>query len=371
MQALRSDLDALRAELRQSVSEEDVAHLRRVERTGWALSALGWATSWIAPNPLSVVALSTGIFARWTMVAHHVVHQGYDRAPGVPQRLTSAGFARGWRRWVDWPDWIDPEAWRFEHNQLHHYRLGETADPDQPEMNLEILRDSPLPRWLRVLAVCVAMCVWKPLYYAPNTVRALQNHDADEADRVGFLSPRMWWPFTRPGRTTWWRCYLPYVALHFVLLPLPFLAISTWAWAFALTNRLLAEVLTNVHSWLIIVPNHAGEDVHRFDEPMRGRAEFYLRQIVGTVNYKTGGFWNDFLHGWLNYQIEHHLFPDLTLRQYALAQPRVEAICEKHGVPYLQESIGQRVRAVVRVLVGDDTMPRWPLREEPVRAAAE
>ena len=26
---------------------------------------------------------------------------------------------------------------------------------------------------------------------------------------------------------------------------------------------------------------------------------------------------------WLNYQIEHHLFPDLPMRQYGLIQPRV------------------------------------------------
>jgi Ca2+-binding RTX toxin-like protein len=31
--------------------------------------------------------------------------------------------------------------------------------------------------------------------------------------------------------------------------------------------------------------------------------EFYLRAVIGSTNYRTGGDANDFMHGWLNYQI--------------------------------------------------------------------
>jgi hypothetical protein len=30
----------------------------------------------------------------------------------------------------------------------------------------------------------------------------------------------------------------------------------------------------------------------------------------------SGGNVNDFLHGWLNYQIEHHMFADLSMLSY-------------------------------------------------------
>ncbi len=362
IRALQTDLDALRDALRAEGGEADARHLRKVERTGWAFTLLGWLTAWIAPNPISALALSTGIFARWTMVGHHVVHRGYDKIPGLPGRLHSKRFARGWRRWIDWADWMDVDAWRHEHNTLHHYRLGEEADPDQPELNLETIRNSSLPMWFRKTLVLLAACVWKPMYYAPNTMRALHNHQTrrdDSVEPVRFLSPRMLLPFATPGSWTWVRCYLPYVLLHFVLLPLPFLAISKWAWMSALVNRLLAEVLTNIHAWIIIVPNHAGHDVHRFEEPITNGGEFYLRQIVGTSNYQTGGYWNDFAHGYLNYQIEHHLFPDMTMLQYAKAQPAVREICERHGLTYLQEPIMTRVRKLVRVMVGQDDMLVW------------
>ena len=49
-----------------------------------------------------------------------------------------------------------------------------------------------------------------------------------------------------------------------------------------------------------------------------------MRQVLGSTNFRTGGDVNDFLHGWLNYQIEHHLWPDLSPRQLQFAQPLTE-----------------------------------------------
>jgi len=40
---------------------------------------------------------------------------------------------------------------------------------------------------------------------------------------------------------------------------------------------------------------------------------------------------NDFLHGWLNYQIEHHVWPSLSALSYQRAQPELKSICEKYG----------------------------------------
>ena len=72
---------------------------------------------------------------------------------------------------------------------------------------------------------------------------------------------------------------------------------------------------------------------------MRDGDDFSFRQILASVNYQTGTPLRNFLHGYMNYHIEHHLFPDLPLRQLELAQSRLKAICNKHGVPYRQESV--------------------------------
>jgi fatty acid desaturase len=111
-----------------------------------------------------------------------------------------------------------------------------------------------------------------------------------------------------------------------------------------------------VHSFLMIVPSHAARDLYRFTTPATNRNEFYVRQIIGSSNYHCGGDLNDFMHGWLNYQIEHHLWPDLSMKQYQLAQPRVQAACLKHGVPYVRENVFQRFAKLWMILLGLESM---------------
>ena len=156
------------------------------------------------------------------------------------------------------------------------------------------------------------------------------------------------------------RCWLPYPIWRFGVLPLPFLAISQEAWAVALLNLVLAELLTNAHAFWVIVPNHAGDDLVRFDTPAKDRAERLYRQIVGSANYPCGRDSIDVFHGWLGYQIEHHVWPDLSMRQYRLIQPRLKALCERFDVPYVQESMWLRARKTMAVLTGTATMPRAP-----------
>jgi fatty acid desaturase len=357
--ALERDLDALRADVDRELGPADLTHLRRMEAVGWLATLLGLATCWIWVNPLTIFALSLGTFMRWAMIGHHTIHGGYDTVPGVPERFRSKVFARGRRRVVDWLDWMAPEAWKHEHNVAHHYRLGELADPDQPEENLEWLRRSSLPMWARRLVVIALSLVWKPAYYAPNTMNSLWNHKERHSGAPLSLTEM----FTaKNGRARLkaviLRCWLPYPLWRFGLLPLPFLAISTTAWGVALVNLVLAELLTNAHAFWVIVPNHAGDDLLRFDTPATTRAERLYRQIVGSTNYTCGTDQIDVFHGWLGYQIEHHVWPDLTMRQYRLVQPRLAALCARHGVPYVQESMWARAKKAMDVLTGATTMPR-------------
>jgi fatty acid desaturase len=159
-------------------------------------------------------------------------------------------------------------------------------------------------------------------------------------------------------RTLAWKCYVPYALWHFGALPAAYLPLGSWAAASAFVNSVAADVLTNLHTFFVVGPNHTGDDVYRFDSQPRSRAEHVVRQVVGSVNYRTGGDARDYLHLFLNYQIEHHLFPDLPMRQYQRIQPEVRAICEAHGIPYVQEGVVARFRKLVRVIVGDAKMRR-------------
>ena len=98
------------------------------------------------------------------------------------------------------------------------------------------------------------------------------------------------------------------------------------------------------------------QDLFSFEGAPKDRQEFCIRQIVGSANYRCGGDFNDFLHGWLNYQIEHHLWPDMSMLQYQLAQPKLKAICEKYKVPYVQESVWLRFAKIIPIFLGSESM---------------
>jgi fatty acid desaturase len=370
LQAFAKDIDALRAELVSRLGPEDLAHFLKLERWGRAATALGYATAWIAPNPLSVAALALGSSARWTIVMHHVSHRGLDQVPGVPDRLTSKRFARGGlrRRVLDWLDWVEPEAWNLEHNVLHHYRTGELADPDLVEHHMQMVRDADWPMPVKLAVVAFFSLTWRYTYYAPNTFQVLaatqrKGRARMSLEKVGEAEPietRMLSAFD--PRSAEGRAFLaslaPYVAGRFVLGPLAFFPLGPGAVASVAANTVMAEALSNFHTFCLITPNHTGDDMFRFEDRPVGRAELYARQVLGSADFTGGSDLADFLQGFLNYQIEHHLFPDLPPKKLQEAQPRVEALCEKHGVPYVREPIGRRVRQLVDVMVGRRSMKR-------------
>ena len=53
------------------------------------------------------------------------------------------------------------------------------------------------------------------------------------------------------------------------------------------------------------------------------------------------------------------MFPDISMKSYQKAQPKIKAICEKHGVPYVQESVWKRVVQLADVMVGKRSMLVW------------
>lgn len=350
-------MDRIRTNAIRSLHEADLIHLKRIDLFSHALLILGIATAWMAPNPLSVLLLGFGMSCRW-MIAHHVLHGGYDRVPGVPARFTRRHFARGVRRFIDWFDWIEPEAWTYEHNHLHHSHTNELADPDLVHRNFTWLRRSSLPRPLKVAVLVAAASLWKVIYYAPNALNGLSSrHRPRGSSHEYILHPTNFLDFRRAlVRRFWARSFAPYFVVHFVLLPLAFAPLGRAACISVLINRVLAELLTNLHSFLVIVPNHAGDDLEGFTSPTQSQEERYVRQVASSANYRTGGLANDVLHMWLNYQIEHHCFPDLPMSTYSRIQGDVRDACRQHGIPYIQESVFIRAVKLTRVCIGSASL---------------
>jgi len=365
---LQHDIETIKATIGDP-TWEDYQHLLKLELWGRICTVSGFILMiviayfglsglvfWILA-PVAALLIGIGNVSRWANVTHPILHGAYDKVPNIPYRYTKAGYARGWRRYWHWLDWIKPEAWEYEHNIMHHYHLGEHEDPDNVEKNLQWLIQSNTPMWLRYVIIYAFAGTWKFTYYAPNTLLILENKERrkrkePESDSYEYN------PFTNNGLELWKNYILPYALIKFVLIPLLFLPFGMSAALSALIILLLSEFFANLHSFLVIVPNHSAEDIYMFSQPHQSQGEFYLRQIMGSVNYHTGSDFIDFLHGFLNYQIEHHLFPNMPQSFYQKMQPITKEICKKHNLEYRQESVFKRIVMSIDLMVGKTKLLR-------------
>lgn len=370
---LERDIDEIKVKIGLR-TEEDFQHLLKLERWGRSSTLGGFfiilLITYLDYSDFNISALafwSFGIVAslligvgnvgRWASVTHPILHGAYDKVPNVPYRYTKKGYASGNRRWVDWLDWIKPDAWAYEHNIMHHYHLGELDDPDNVERNLEWLHAIKMPMFFKYVVVYTFATFWKIAYYAPNTLRILENKERLRKKEPQMLNFELT-PFTKNGLELWKNYYLPYGLFQFVFLPLLFFPFGMQAVINVFIIILLGELFANLHSFLVIVPNHSAEDIYQFSTPHKTQGEYYLRQIMGSVNYNTGTDLIDFAHGFLNYQIEHHLFPDMPHSFYQKMQPIVKDICRKHNLEYRQESVFKRILMSVDLMVGKTKLLR-------------
>ena len=122
------------------------------------------------------------------------------------------------------------------------------------------------------------------------------------------------------------------VVKDYVLFP----ALTGPAFVSTLTANATANVVRNLWSNAVIFCGHFPDGAEKFtlaEYESETHAEWYLRQMLGSANFH-GGKLMSFMTGNLNYQIEHHLFPDLPSNRYAEIAQRVQEICGRYDIPY-------------------------------------
>jgi len=92
-------------------------------------------------------------------------------------------------------------------------------------------------------------------------------------------------------------------------------------------------------------PNHKGMPVIARD----AKLDFFSKQVRTSRNVR-GGWWATWLMGGLNYQIEHHLFPNMPRPHLSKARPIVMEACRELDVPYTETSLIRSYGIVIEYL---------------------
>lgn len=92
-------------------------------------------------------------------------------------------------------------------------------------------------------------------------------------------------------------------------------------------------------------PNHKGMPII----PKDAKLDFFSKQVLTSRNV-SGGWWASTLFGGLNYQVEHHLFPNMPRPHLAKTREIVREYCRTLDVPYTETTVLQSYAIVVKYL---------------------
>jgi fatty acid desaturase len=115
-----------------------------------------------------------------------------------------------------------------------------------------------------------------------------------------------------------------------------FIGISLSFLPFALYDNIYDASLLSfspyiLHSLLFMINSQI---THIHTPCMVEEIDWYKHQVITATNHSIGSNFAFIFSGGLNYQIEHHLFPNINHYHLPKIQPIVKKVCQKHNVIY-------------------------------------
>ncbi|MGH8859871.1 MAG: fatty acid desaturase family protein [Jatrophihabitantaceae bacterium] len=309
-----SDFTALTREIKDArlLDRRRGNYTLRIVLTLAALAAGWWAfvlvgDSWYQ----TIVATALGLlFTQVAFLGHDGGHQQVFRSKRMNDALglftgdLLIGLSYGW--WVD------------EHNQHHANPNHEGKDPDIGDSVITFTDRQTNNRKGAVERFIAAYQAW--LFFPLLTLEGINLHVQAFA-----------WLRTTSSRK-YRRTELTLLAVHVVaLVSIALIVLSPIK---ALVFVAILQGVWGVYMGCSFAPNHKGMPTI----PPGEKLDFLRKQVLTTRNVR-GGLFTDFLLGGLNYQVEHHLFPNMPRANLRKAQPIVRAYCERLHVKYTEMSL--------------------------------
>ncbi|MFC9894040.1 fatty acid desaturase family protein [Nocardia sp. NPDC127579] len=339
---LGQELDAIRRSVELSRGERDARYIRRTiaAQRGLELAARAilfgsrnrWA--WFTGTAL----LSVAKIVENMELGHNISHGQWDWM-NDPEIHSST--------W-EWDQTGPSSQWRRAHNYSHHtYTNVLGKDEDLGFGILRMTRDE----------------AWRPLHLVQpvaNLILAatfewgIALHDWSIEKELSGV-PRTQWN-SEPNKE-FGRKIARQVGKDFVFFP----ALTGRAWKSTLKANATANLMRNLWAYAVIFCGHFPDGAEKFTiEQLDGETsgEWYLRQMLGSANFKAGPAMA-FMSGNLCYQIEHHLFPDLPSNRYAEVAVKVRELCDKYDLPYTTGSLGKQYLLAFRTIHKLALPDRW------------
>ncbi len=247
--------------------------------------------------------------------------------------------------------------WKIQHNVLHHtYTNIDQADDD---LNAPFfLRFSPHAKhyWLHQFQ---HVYIW--FFYGISTISWITTKDFVRLKRyrnMGFLDKKNEYEKVLISMTAWKLLYYTYaLVLPMIMVPLSWWVILLGFLSMHVVTGLLVSIVFQIAhimpSTEFPLPNETG----------MMKNEWYRHQFETTSNFAPKSnllFW---LIGGLNYQVEHHLLPDVCHVHYNKLTNIVAETAKEFGMPYHVK------KSIYHAIVDHTKMLRLLGRKQSINAA--
>jgi len=219
-------------------------------------------------------------------------------------------------------------VWKIQHNILHHtYTNIDHADDD---LNAPFfLRFSPNAKhyWIHQFQ---HIYIW--FFYGISTISWITTKDFVRLKRyknMGFLNKKNEYKKELVELTAWKLLYYSY-ALVLPMIMVPF------SWSLILLAFISMHFVTGILVSIVFQIAHImpANDFPMPDEKGTINDNWYGHQFATTSNFSPKSnilFW---LIGGLNYQVEHHVLPDVCHVHYKKLTKIVSETAQEYGMPY-------------------------------------
>jgi linoleoyl-CoA desaturase len=221
--------------------------------------------------------------------------------------------------------------WRIQHNVLHH-SFTNVHDMDEDIAPIGLLRFSPNEPLKKIHRFQV-FYAW--FFYGLMTLSWMTNKDFMQLVRFhknGLLRSQN----TSLGKalTNLIFCKLCYY-VYIAVIPILVMDISWWQWfiGFFAMHFISGSILAFVFQIAHVMPETEFMTKETYEEKNE-EVSWARHQMMTTANFSN---WNPaftWYVGGLNYQIEHHLFPDISHIHYPKISKIVKKTAQEFGVSY-------------------------------------
>jgi NADPH-dependent stearoyl-CoA 9-desaturase len=325
VEELARELDAIRTDIEESRGERDARYVRRTIQLQRALAAGGRIALMASRNKVAWVA-GTAMLAAAKIIenmelGHNITHGQWDWMNDPEIHSTE---------W-EWDTTSPSVQWKKSHNFVHHkYTNIVGMDDDVGYGLLRVTRDQRWDKWN----------IGNPVYnLLLGTLFewgvALHGVELSKVRRGEKSKDEVLRDLRVIGKKVGKQ-----VGKDYVVFP----ALAGRNWKHTLGANVTANLIRNYWSYMVIFCGHFPDGAEKFtaeEYEAETHPEWYLRQMLGSANFKAGPMMA-FMSGNLCYQIEHHLFPDLPSNRYAEMSERITALCDKYDLPYTTGSLGHQ-----------------------------